>query len=68
MCEKGKKYRVVSDDCNSLNRGDIVVALEDGCVPFCVLESVYDEAEEPQELIKKCQPICWTELEEIEEG
>ena len=68
MCEKGKKYRVVSDDCNSFNRGDIVVALEDGCVPFCVLETLYNKTKDQRTLIKHSQPVCWTELEEIEEG
>lgn len=39
---KGKKYRVKIDPYGFFKPGDIVIALEDDRVPFCVLEKDYE--------------------------
>ena len=42
MIKAGKKCRVLADSENNFNSGDIVVALEDSCVPYCCLLENYD--------------------------
>lgn len=46
IAQKGKRYEVVflHDDVKQVfNIGDIVIALENDCLPWCVLESEYVE-------------------------
>lgn len=38
----GTKCRVLADSDNNFNPGDIVVALDDGCIPYCCLFEDYD--------------------------
>lgn len=38
---KGARYRVISDSNNFFHPGDIVVALENSVVPYCVREEKY---------------------------
>lgn len=38
----GTKCRVVADSMNNFNPGDIVVALDDGFMPYCCLLENYD--------------------------
>lgn len=42
MIKAGTKCRVLDDSMNYFNPGDIVVALEDDCVPYCCLLEDYD--------------------------
>ena len=41
MIKAGTKCRVLADSENNFNPGDIVVALEDDCVPYCCLLEDY---------------------------
>ena len=41
MIKAGTKCRVLADNTNHFKPGDIVVALEDGCVPYCCLIENY---------------------------
>lgn len=42
MIKAGTKYRVLADSENNFKPGDIVVALEDVCIPYCCLLENYD--------------------------
>ena len=42
MIKAGTKCRVLAYSMNYFNSGDIVVALEDSCVPYCCLLENYD--------------------------
>lgn len=67
----GKRYRVISDDINFFNPGDIVVSLQNVSVPYCVLEDVFikkDKNLRPSKYkISEVSPLMIEELEEIEE-
>ena len=67
----GKRYRVISDNINFFNPGDIVVSLQNGSVPYCVLEDVFikkDKNLRPSKYkISEVSPLMVEELEEIEE-
>ena len=41
MIKAGTKCRVLDDSKNNFKPGDIVVALEDNCVPYCCLLENY---------------------------
>lgn len=41
MIKAGTKCRVLDDSMNYFNSGDIVVSLEDDCVPYCCLLENY---------------------------
>lgn len=41
MIKAGTKCRVLKDNMNNFNPGDIVVALEDNYVPYCCLLENY---------------------------
>ena len=42
MIKAGTKCRVLTDSDNNFKLGDIVVALEDNCIPYCCLLKDYD--------------------------
>ena len=42
MIAKGKRYRVIYDDCGHFKIGDIVIPLENCDVPYCVYEKDYE--------------------------
>ena len=42
MIKAGTKCRVLDDSMNYFKLGDIVVVLEDSCVPYCCLLENYD--------------------------
>lgn len=41
MAKKGKRYIVKSDDMDYFKPGEIVIALQDDEVPYCVREDVF---------------------------
>ena len=68
MIKAGTKCRVLSDHKNYFNPGDIVVALEDGCIPYCCLLENYDR----NKRIGKYNPelfyaLCEFELEVLDD-
>lgn len=42
MIKAGTRCRVLVDSDNNFKPGDIVVALEDNCIPYCCLLENYD--------------------------
>lgn len=62
---KGKKYRVKIDPCGFFKPGDIVVALEDDRVPFCVSEKYYNSEFKCAEPYSKRSPLKAIYLEEV---
>jgi len=68
IIEKGKRYRVVSDDLEFFTPGEIVVSLEDSTVPYCVRENVFkDGAFSCYEYSEnEYSPLIDCELEETE--
>ena len=42
MLKKGTVCRVIEDSEDFFKPGDIVVTLEDSCVPYCCLENNYN--------------------------
>lgn len=68
MIKSGTKYRVLCDSTDYFNPGDIVVALEGCCVPYCCLLENYD----PNKSIgdynrKQVYALCASELEELDD-
>ena len=66
MLKKGTVCRVIEDSHRFFKPGDIVVMLEDSCVPYCCLEKNYT----PRYSLKDCNenlvgPLLDTELEEL---
>lgn len=69
MCEKGKKYRVIEDNSYFFIPGEIVVALENDSVPYCVREKEYlGKTDLDCYCLASINPLKFSELEEIEEG
>ena len=68
MIKAGTICRVLDDSVNYFNYGDIVVALEDGCVPYCCLLENYV----PNQSIDEYNPklfyaLCEFELEVLDD-
>lgn len=59
---KGKKYKVNFDPCKFFKPGDIVIALEEDRVPFCVLEKDY---EPPFKNVGHYLPSQWNAIKAI---
>lgn len=67
MAEKGKRYKVISDSSGFFNEGEIVIALENSSVPFCIRENDYDGNNNILHYnTSKYNPLKEDELEEIE--
>lgn len=67
MAEKGKRYKVISDSSGFFNEGEIVIALENSSVPFCIRENDYDGNNNTFYYdVSKYDPLSYDELEEIE--
>ena len=68
MIKAGTKCRVLDDSMNYFKSGDIVVALEGGCVPYCCLLENYA----PNQSIGEYNPklfyaLCEFELEVLDD-
>ena len=67
MITKGKRYRVINDDFEYFEIGDIVISLENSDVPYCVYEEDYEEGKDITDYESdKYFPMIDDELEEIE--
>ncbi len=67
MAEKGKRYKVISDSSGFFNEGEIVIALENSSVPYCIRENDYDGNNNILHYnTSKYNPLKEDELEEIE--
>lgn len=71
MAKKGKRYIVKSDDMDFFKPGEIVIALQDDDVPYCVREDVFFRNNESINYhdyfgIKGMAPLNNYEIEEIE--
>jgi hypothetical protein len=69
--ERGKRYKVISDDENIFKPGDVVVALECSSLPLCVLEAVFKEKNYSFDICKynsnEFGALWVIELEELED-
>ena len=68
MIKAGTKCRVLGDSMNYFKPGDIVVVLEDSCVPYCCLLENYA----PNQSIGEYNPklfhaLCEFELEVLDD-
>ena len=66
MLKKGTVCRVIEDSDDFFKPGDIVVMLENSCVPYCCLKKHYN----PRYYLKDyhanlVRPLIDTELEEL---
>lgn len=61
---KGARYRVISDSHNRFHPGDIVVALENSVVPYCVREEKYIPKDWS---LDDYNPLCDEELEMLDD-
>lgn len=61
---KGARYRVISDSHNRFHPGDIVVALENSVVPYCVREEKYIPKDWS---LDDYNPLCGEELEMLDD-
>lgn len=67
MAEKGKRYRVIEDDENFFKTGDIVIALENSPIPYCILEQYYEKGKTKKDYDPyKINYLDDCEIEEIE--
>lgn len=70
--EIGKRYRVISDDMYFFKQGDIVVSLENHCVPYCVLEDVFIKRNGKLNVscydLSEVSALTSEELEDLEES
>ena len=67
MITKGERYRVIDDNLGNFEMGDIVIALENGYVPYCVYEKDYEEGKVISDYEDdKYYPLRDDELEKIE--
>ena len=67
MIKAGTKFRVLADSENNFNPGDIVVALEDGCVPYCCLLENYAPNKSIGEYNSNLfYALCYFELEVLD--
>lgn len=65
---KGARYRVISDSHNRFHPGEVVVALEDDIVPFCVREEKYIPGCEAKDWsLDDYNPLCGEELEMLDD-
>lgn len=65
---KDARYRVISDNCNSFSPGDIVIALENSVVPYCVREEKYIPGCTIEDLsFDDYNPLCTEELEMLDD-
>ena len=68
MIKAGKKCRVLAYSMNYFNTGDIVVALEDSCVPYCCLLENYDPNKSIGEYNSNLfYALCYYELEVLDD-
>ena len=61
---KGARYKVISDSNNFFQPGDIVVALENSVVPYCVREEKYILKDWS---LDDYNPLCAEELEMLDD-
>ena len=61
---EGARYRVISDNYNNFHPGDIVVALENSIVPYCVHEEKYISKDWS---LDDYNPLCAEELEMLDD-
>lgn len=67
MIAKGKRYRVINDNCGHFKIGDIVISLENSHVPYCVYEKYYEDGKDITDYENYMYyPLMDNELEEIE--
>lgn len=68
MVIKGTRCRVISDSHNFFQPGEVVIALEDSFVPYCVREEKYIPGCKIEDLdFDDYSPIIDTELEMLDD-
>ena len=68
MIKAGTKCRVLADSENNFNPRDIVVALEDSCVPYCcLLEDYYPNKSIGEYNSNLLYALCYYELEVLDD-
>lgn len=68
MIKAGTRCRVLDDNMNNFNRGDIVVALENDNIPYCCLLENYDPNKSVGDYNSKLvYPLCSFDLEVIDD-
>ncbi len=64
--KKGTVCRVIDDSDDFFQTGDIVVTIEDSCVPYCCLEKHYNPRYSFKDYYRdQFNPLLSTELEEL---
>ena len=67
MIKAGTKCRVLADSENNFKSGDIVVALQDDCVPYCCLLENYVPNQSIGEYNSNLfYALCYFELEVLD--
>lgn len=67
IAKKGKRYKV-AEDCDIFSRGDIVVALQDDSMPFCVADRNYVKGKPIDAYGAVIRIMLLNELEELDNG
>lgn len=66
MIKKGTVCRVIEDSDDFFKPGDIVVTLEDNCMPYCCLEKHYNPRYSVKDYYNnQFYPLLSRELEEL---
>lgn len=68
MIKAGTRCRVLDDNMNNFNRGDIVVTLQNDNIPYCCLLENYDPNKSVGDYNSKLiYPLCSFELEAMDD-